>query len=331
MAVITPANLSADGLSHTRSVDLLESGPEREPRELLALRLPPWAVAGIAGLLAVGLVAGVVSAVALRRQAEQQAARPDVEVRALDGSSSTVAGVARGVLRLLLVNRGRDEVQVDLGFFVEGLRLTGPVAEPLPTLRAGAERELRVPYLVPSCASLVLPGRVRLAVESDRQRVERYLSVVEAGPDPPPVDTIPLGACPASARAAVPGEPTDVGARAAGGQFRRVGPGAEGSARLEVRNGGAAVRLLAVDARVPGAVFTPRVLAGGLELPPDGLAIVSLRFRIPDCDRLQDAGWLLLRIERYGGVQELGLRLTAEPAGGLGPQAQLPVVLGACD
>ena len=313
-------------------MDLLESGAEREPlRQLLAVRLPRWVVNGIAGALALALVGGVGSAVELRRQAEQEAARPDVEVRVLDSSSSTVSGVARGTLRLLLVNRGRDEVQVDLGFLVEGLRLTGALAEPLPSLAPGAERELRVPYLVPSCASLVLPGRVLVGVESEQERVERFVPVVEAGLRSPPPDAIPLGACPASARAATPGEPTDVGARAAGGEVRRVGAGAEGTARLEVRNGGQAVRLLSVDARVPGAVFARRELAGGLALEPDGLAIVTLRFRVPDCARLQSVGWLLLQVERFGAVQELGLRLTAEPAGGLGPQAQLPVVLRACD
>ena len=52
---------------------------------------------------------------------------------------------------------------------------------------------------------------------------------------------------------------------------------------------------------------------------------------MPDCDRLQKAGWLVLRVERSGAVQELGLRVAAEPAGGLGPQIRLPVLLDACD
>ena len=312
-------------------MDLLESGSEREGRDLLALHLPGWAVAVVAGLVALSLGAGLVGAVALRRDAEQEAARPDVEVEVLDGSSSTVGGVARGTLELALVNRGRDEVQVDLGFAVEGLRVTGGEPEPLPPLPPGGRQEVRVTYLVPSCAALVLPGRLLLGLQTARERVERVLPVVDPRGGRPAADALPLGACPPSSRSAVPGEPTDVGARSAGGSSRRVGAGAEGVARLEVRNGGPPVRLLSVDARVPGAVFAPRLLEGGLALEPDGLALVGLRFRVPDCTRLQAGGWLLLRVERFGGVQELALRIVAEPAGGLGPQAQLPVVLESCD
>jgi hypothetical protein len=315
-------------------VDLLESGDEREPVRLgtlLAARPPGWAVATLAVGLALVLGAGVLAAVAVDRRLERAAARPDVAVQLVDGSSSTVGGVARGTLELRLVNRGRDEVRVELGFEVEGLWVTGARPDPIGLLPPGAQREVRVAYRVPSCAALVLPGRLLVSARSDQQTVQRVLPVVDPRIGRPSQDALRLGACPPSSRGAVPGEPTDIGARPAGGDVRRAGAGAEGTARLEVRNGGPPVRLLSVDARVPGVVFTPRVLAGGLELPPDGLAIVTLRFRIADCRRLQQTGWLVLRVERFGGVQELGLRLTAEPAGGLGPQAPLPLVLGACD
>ena len=335
MAVITSSNLSARGLSHTRGVDLLESGTEREPvglRTLLAARLPGWAVRAVAAGVALVLAAGVAGAVAVGRELEREAARPRVALELVAASSTTVAGVARGALELQLVNGGRDPVRVELGLVVPGLQIVGGGPQPIGPLLPGDARTVRIPYLVPSCDLLELPGRLLLAVTpSGAPRVERVLPVIDPrAAGRPPSDALPLNACPATARTGLPGRATDVGARPAGGDVRRVGIGAEGTARLEVRNGGGAVRLLSVDARVPGVVFTPRVLSGGLELRPDGLAIVTLRFRVPDCSRLQQTGWLVLRIERFGGVQELGLRVTAEPAGGLGPQAPLPIVLGAC-
>ena len=299
-------------------MDLLESGAEREPlRPLeLAARVPPWVVA--LALVPV-LVASLLVAVDQRRQA----ALPDVEVRLVDRSSSTVAGVARGALELLLVNRRDRPARLDgLEVQVEGLQVTGALVLPRE-LGPYAEHLLRLAYLVPSCASLVLPGELVLRVDGDEVRVP----VVDAAASS---DGIALGSCPPSARSERPGEPTDVGARAAGGTSRRVGDAVEGVARLEVRNAGQPVRLLSVDADVPGVVVTARVLAGGRTIVTDGVVVIGLRFRIPDCAGLASSGRLVLQVERFGGVQELSLRVAVEPGDGLGPQVRLPVVLDAC-
>lgn len=316
MAVITRRTYRWATLA---GVDLLESGDEREPLSVVALarRVPPWVVAP--GLVAV-LLAGLVVAVDERREA----ARPDVAVRLLDGRSSTVAGVARGSLELLLVNRRDRPARLGgLVLEVEGLRVTALQPEPTGDLRAYGEQRVRVTYTIPSCASLVLPGTLVLRVDDEQERVP----VVEAGSGS---EGIELGSCPLSARGERPGEPTDVGARAAGGTSRRVGDAVEGVARLEVRNAGPPVRLLSVDADVPGVVVTPRVLDGGRTIVTDGLVVIGLRFRVADCAALGSTGRLVLRVERFGGVQELSLRVAAEPGGGGGPQVRLPVVLDAC-
>lgn len=300
-------------------MDLLESGAEREPVSVVALarRVPPWAVA-LTVVLA--LVGGGLVAVDQRREA----ARPDVAVRLLDARSSTVGGVALGGLELLLVNR-RDR-PARLGGLVlelEGLRVNRLEPDLPDELGAYDEQRVRVTYTIPSCASLVLPGTLVLRVDDEQERVP----VVEAGSGS---EGIELGSCPLSARGERPGEPTDVGARAAGGTSRRVGDAVEGVARLEVRNAGPPVRLLSVDADVPGVVVTPRVLDGGRTIVTDGLVVLGLRFRVPDCAALGSTGRLVLRVERFGGVQELSLRVAAEPGGRQGPQVRLPVVLDAC-
>lgn len=201
MAVITGRTYRWATLA---GVDLLESGDEREPVSLIALarRLPPWAVAP--GLVAV-LLAGLVAAVDQRREA----ARPDVAVRLLDARSSTVAGVARGSLALLLVNRrDRPARLAGLVLEVEGLQVTALQPAPTGDLGAYGEQQVRVTYTIPSCAALVLPGTLVLQVDGEQERV----AVVEAGSDS---DGIELGSCPPSARSERPGE--DAGARAAGG------------------------------------------------------------------------------------------------------------------
>lgn len=170
-------------------VDLLESGDEREPVSLgaLARRLPPWAVA--LGLVAV-LLAGLVAAVDQRREV----ARPDVAVRLVDARSSTVAGVARGSLELLLSNRRDRPARLGgLVLEVEGLRVTGALVLPRG-LGPNAEHRVRLTYVVPSCAALVLPGTLVLQVDDEQERVP----VVEAGSGS---DGIELGSCPAGSPA----------------------------------------------------------------------------------------------------------------------------------
>lgn len=127
-----------------------------------------------------------------------------------------------------------------------------------------------------------------------------------------------------------PGAPTDLGARSAGGTAERSGAGSAGTARLEIRNGGQPVQLLSVSAHVPGVLFVSRLIDGGLTLGPDGLALVALRFSVPDCARLEESGELVLRVERYGAVQELRLPVRARLTGRAGPEVDLRVVLDSC-
>ena len=317
-------------------MDLLESGDERDERRLvrtlLAARLPAWAIAVVGVLVLASLGGGVAGAVQVSRELEREAARPEVDVLPGRPSSSTVAGVARGRIELRLVNRRDRPVSVgQLEIAVEGLRVLGVQPDAARPLGPREERELRISFLVPSCDALVLPGTLSLVLLADGAPVERKeVPVVDPGGAVP--GALTLGACPASARGEDAGTPTDIGVRPAGGSSSRTGPGAEGFLRLEVRNVGPPLRLLSYDAEVPGVRFTPKVLVGGgRSLDTDGLVTVRLLFAIDDCRELVKTGRLVLRIERFGGVQELGLRVTAEPAAGLGPQVDLPVLLDACD
>ena len=298
-------------------------------RSALGRRLPAWAVGVVALLLAGTAAAGVVAAGDLREDQAQEAARIDVEVLPVAGSSSTVTGVARGDLQLLLVNR--REQRVGLGALrveVEGLRVERVEPAFGKPLAAFEDRVFRIGYVVPDCDRLVLPGVVLVSLTFGGEVLERKrIPVREPGAAG---QGFVLAACPASARGPDAGTARDVGVRPAGGTSRRLGDGAEGVARLEIRNGGEPVRLQSVTAEVPGVAFGTLRLDGGRSLDTDGLVIVRLPFRIPDCAALEYAGRLVLRLERFGAVQEVGLSVVAEPEARAGPQVTLPVVYGAC-
>jgi hypothetical protein len=337
MAVITPANLSAAGLRHTPVVDLLESGDERERRPLapllLAWRPPSWVVVLLA-VLAVGTVtAGALAVAEATRERAREAARLEVDVRPAGTSSTTVGGVSRGELTLLLVNRREQRVRLGgLRLAVEGLRVTGVEPAFGKPLGAYEERTFRILFVVPDCSRLVLPGRVQVSLAADRQPVERReLAVVDPDVAGPGADGFALGGCPPSARGRSAGTSTDVGVRPAGGSSSRDGVGATGFLRLEVRNAGPPLRLVSITGEVPGVRFTPRELEGGRSVDTDGLVIVRLAFRIDDCALLQPAGRLVMVVERFGAQQELGLRAVAEPEAGVGPQVDLGVLFDACD
>lgn len=319
-------------------MDLLESGNDRAalgPRLAAALsaRPPRWVVVLLSASVLGTTGAAVVAAGQVAQQQAREAARLEVDVLPAAGSSSTVRGVARGELELLLVNRRDRRVRLGaLEVAVEGLRVLRVEPPFGSSLGPYEERLFRLAFVVPDCRRLVLPGVLRLSLATEGRPLERRELVVYD-----PVDAeqrvvgVPLAACPASARAADPGISQDVAVRPAGGTSIRRGVGAEGIARLEVRNAGLPLRLLSVDARLPGVRVTPQVLEGGRTLERDGLVIVQLRFRVDDCSRLQKTGRLVLRVEQFGAVQELGLRVTAEPAARRGPQVDLRVVLSSCD
>jgi hypothetical protein len=320
-------------------VDLLESGDERENRPLgsrlrsvLTTRLPAWAVAGVAVLLLGALGGGMVAAAQVSDSLAREAARVEVTVQPIGSSSSTVAGVARGEIELLLVNRREQRVRLgELRVEVEGLRVlrTEPAfGRPLGPFE---DRLFRIAFEVRSCTALVLPGTLSVSLLGEGQPLERREVPVYDAAEPGPVEGLALGACPPSARGADPGTPTDVGVRSAGGAAMRQGAGATGFARLEVRNDGRPLRLLSVTAQVPGVAFSTRTIDGGRTIGPDGLVIVRLAFTVADCARLRPAGRVVLRIERFDGVQELGLRAVADPEASAGPQVNLQLVLGSCD
>jgi hypothetical protein len=338
MAVITLRRVSARGLSHTPEVDLLESGDEREAvplgqrlRSATATRLPAWAVALVAVALLATAVAGASLAGDLRAERAREAARVHVDVLPVGSSSSTVGGVARGELRLLLVNQQDRVVRLgELQIQVEGLRVT-QIEPPFgSTLGPREERSFRVAYVVPDCSRLVLPGKVLASLSAGDGPLQPQQVPVREPADQAEAGGVALGACPPSSRGARPGTPTDVAARPAGGSSQRVGAGAQGVARVEIRNAGAPLQLLAVSGEIPGVIFGDVRIEGGRSVETDGLVIVRLQFRIPDCRALRPAGRLVLTVSRRGAVQELALSTVAEPEGGVGPRVTLPVVYRAC-
>lgn len=318
---------------------MLESGDERPPRPLaervrdvVAARLPTWLVALVAvAVLATG-TGGVVAAAGQSRERAVEAARVVVDVVPIGISSTTVRGVARGELELLLLNRRDRRVRLGaLKFAVEGLRVDRVQPAFGKPLGPYEERVFRISFVVPDCRRLVLPGVLTVSLAGDGRPLEQREVAVNDARDPAgAADTVRIAACPPSARGAVPGAATDVGVRSAGGESARRGVGAEGFARLEVRNAGRPVQLLSVDAEVPGVQFVPRVIDEGRSIGTDELVIVRLAFRIPDCARFARIGRVVLRIERFGAEQEVGLRAVSEPIAGAGPQVDLRVVLDAC-
>jgi len=328
MAVITPANLSAAGLGHTPEVDLLESGDERERSSWRDVRLPSWVVALIAAL-AVGVAVGGAVVVADDRQVQaREAARLEVDVRPAGTSSTTVGGVSRGELSLLLVNRREARVRLgELRIAVEGLRVTSVEPAFGKPLGPFEERLFSIGFLVPDCSRLVLPGLLTVSLSADGQPVERRgLTVVDPDLRSPGRAGFTLGGCPPSARGRSAGTSTDVGVRPAGGSSQRAGRGAQGVLRLEVRNAGPPLQLVSITGEVPGAAFTAREIDGGRSIDTDGLVIIRLAFRIEDCAALQPAGRLVLEVRRLGARQELSLPVVAEPGAGVA----LPLLFDAC-
>ena len=313
-------------------MDLLESGDEREPRSLRDVRLPAWAVALI-GVLAVAVAAAGVGTVSAERDLQaREAARLEVDVRPAGTSSTTVRGVARGELSLLLVNRREQRVRLGaLRIAVEGLQVTSVTPAFGKPLGPFEERLFTIGFLVPDCSQLVLPGRLTVSLAADGQPVERRdVAVVDPDLRSPGRSGFTLGGCPPSARGRSAGTSTDVAVRPAGGTVERDGLGAVGALRLEVRNAGPPLQLVSYTGEVPGVTFTERRIDGGRSIDTDGLVVVRLAFRIEDCAALQPAGRLVLVVRRGGAQQELGLRAVAEPEAGVGPQVDLGLLFGAC-
>ena len=335
MAVITSGTYPRARCTTLAEVDLLESGDERDevPAAVRVRRALGWRPpAGAVGLLAVVLLAGLVGAglAAREQRAEQarQAVRVDADVLPGRATSSTVRGVARGELGVVVVNRRDVPVRVE-GVLadVPGLEVLDVDVAPGEEVAGGQQRAVSVRFVVQDCSRLGLPGTLAVSLATaGGPVVQRVLPVLD--PDDAREGGVRLGACPDSARSDPPGRPTDVGVRPAGGTAQREGPGASGLALLEVRNGGDRVQLLSVEARVPGVAFDQRRLGDGRSLVTDEVVVLRLGFRVPDCAALGTTGEVVLRVERSGGVQELVLAAVAGPGGG--GRLDLRVVLEAC-
>lgn len=332
MAVITPGTYPRARCTTLAEVDLLESGDEvpvaARLGRVLDRRPPGWAVGLLAVALLAVLVGGGLAARDQRAEQARQAVRVDAEVVPGRATSSTVRGVARGELVVLVVNRRDVPVRVE-GVLVDvpGLEVLDLDVAPGEEVAGGQSRPVSVRFVVEDCSALGLPGTLTVSLATaGGPVVQRVLPVLD--PDDAREGGVRLGACPDSARSDPPGRPTDIGVRPAGGTVERDGAGASGIALLEVRNGGDRVQLLSVEARVPGVAFDQRRLGDGRSLVTDEVVVLGLGFRIPDCAVLAAGGEVVLRVERSGGVQELVLQAVAEP-GGQG-RLDLRVVLGAC-
>jgi hypothetical protein len=288
-------------------VDVLVSGSERPDFAPLAgWRAPRWLV----GLLAVAALAtaGAGLAVADAVRAAEGAASLQVEAR------SVLAVRPRGrdgVLLLQLRHGGRTPLRVALDALdVDGVRTAAPPPVDVP---AGAAAELAVPVAVRDCDALGAGGVVRLVVETAgrREAVEREV----------PADALTAGCRP-------PGERSVAVAVAGGGGTRRVeGAGVRGVVTVQVRNLGTDLRLVRVDAEVPGVIAS----SGSLRVPAGAEGAVRLGFHVPDCAALRRTGRVVLEVQADGvGTRELGFRATEDEEARTVRDLDLDVLLRGC-
>jgi hypothetical protein len=143
----------------------------------------------------------------------REAARLEVDVRPAGTSSTTVRGISRGELSLLLVNRREQRVRLgELRIAVEGLRVTSVQPAFGKPLGAFEERLFTIGFLVPDCTRLVLPGRLRVSLAADGQPLERReLAVVDPDLRSPGRVGFTLGGCPRAPEAAAPAGPPTSG------------------------------------------------------------------------------------------------------------------------
>ena len=156
-----------------------------------------------------------------------------------------------------------------------------------------------------------------------------------SAPEVPPPD-VPLGVqLPgvqprALRRSADPALRASLAVRPLGGRTVETDAGARGDVRLEVRNGGAPLRLRSLSAEVPGVRFSTVGAPYGGRLVQDERAEVVLRFAIDDCAALRRTGRLVLQVEQAGTLHEVGLTVTNDREAGTVRQVALDRVLGAC-
>lgn len=241
MAVITPRTYPRARCTTLAKVDLLESGDDRDEvpaairlRRALARRPPNWAVGLLAVVLLALLAGGGLAAREQRAEQARQDVRVDAEVRPGRATSSTVRGVARGELVVVVVNRRDVPVRVE-GVLadVPGLEVLNIDVEPGEEVAGGQQRAVSVRFVVQNCSRLALPGTLAVSLATaGGPVVQKVLPVLD--PDDAREGGVRLGACPDSARRDPPGRPTDIGVRPAGGTVERAGAGAR-QGRLDFR------------------------------------------------------------------------------------------------
>ena len=288
-------------------MDVLVSGSERAPLAPLAgRRAPRWLLA----LLAVAALttAGTGLGTAPQVRAAQGAASLQVDAR------SAVAVRPRGrdgVLLLGLRHGGRGPLRVALDALeVAGVRAGAAAPVDVP---AGGAVDLVVPVAVRDCGALGDGGTVHLAVTSGNRRevVERDV----------PADALTAGCGP-------PAAPSVAVAVAGDGGSRRVeGDGVRGVVAVRVRNLGADLRLVRVEAEVPGVIAS----GGSLRLPAGAEGSVRLGFHVPDCVGLRRTGRIVLEVQADGvGTSELGFRATEDEEARTVRDLDLDVLLRGC-
>ena len=303
--------------------DVIGCGSEDVPRwngrhagRLSPLQGPRLVAAG--ALLA--LLAGVLATTRLAPDDAPAPAHPQLSV-VVDGGPPAGSGRSvTGELRLRLVNRSsRAAVVQGLALTAPGLEVLSvrpPVGEPVP---AGGERRHVVGYRVRDCEALRLPGTLQVSVAGGPE-VARPVGRTPVAGDAGAFVPCTVASVPAPQLAVRP-----IAATAA-----RSGAGADGAVRLEVRNGGPALRLLSVTAEVPGVRFSTLVPPHGVVLRPDERLEMVLGFEIDDCRQLRRTGRLVMRAARDGIERELGLTITHDREAGTLRQVALDAVLGAC-
>jgi hypothetical protein len=296
-------------------VDVLVSGADRPSRDplgrLLGRRAGPATVAGLAAVVVLTAVGGVLATGPVRAATERVAL--EVEV------TSAVAVRLRGrdgVLAVSVRNAGAravtlDAVEVDAPGLVAGSATAG-------RLDPGRRVDLRVPVAVRSCATLGTSGSMRLHLRTPGGG--RDVVALRQG-DAVLGDVLAAGCRPSEGV-------TAVRVRGLGGDRHPAGQGTHGVVLLAVANEGAALEELHVRVEVPGASLSTAT-AG--PLGPGDQAVVRLSWQVRDCAALRRTGRVVVTARAAGRPpRELGFRVTEDEEARTVRDVDLDTVLRAC-
>lgn len=285
------------------------------------VHLPSWrGLPRPARLGAVALVAGACAVALAAVRVPADTTPPDVAVVVDHGRSTATGPTATGALEVRVVNPSATRARVDrVGLAVRGLRVLSVEPSRAGSVAPDGERRYVLRYEVPDCAELRLPGLLEVSLAGGT-RSARVVGRVPADGDAVAFRPCPVSALPAPALAV----------RVLAGTSERAAAGARGAVRLEVRNGGPAVRLLSVAAEVPGVRSSAVVPGRSAMLREDDRAEVLLRFDVDDCADVVRTGRLVVHAVRNGVERELGLTLAHDFEGRRLRQLALDHVFTAC-